>query len=74
MTVHDSRREETVDLYPASAYGNFCILKGLDMPNMNMINSNNETLLHLAAENGHLQIVEYLLERGAQSNIRNSKG
>ena len=32
------------------------------------------TPLHIAAKHGHLLIVKYLIEHGAQGNIANSNG
>ena len=44
-------------------------LKAFDI---NQSNDNGETLLMLAAENGHLNLVHYLLEKGADISKRNS--
>jgi hypothetical protein len=44
-------------------------LKAFDI---NQSNDNGETLLMLAAENGHLNLVHYLLEKGADTSKRNS--
>ena len=36
--------------------------------------NNDNTALHWAANNGHSQIVSYLLDHGAQINMRGSRG
>ncbi|KAM4629266.1 CARD- and ANK-domain containing inflammasome adapter protein [Polymixia lowei] len=40
----------------------------------NTVNSFNETLLHIAAEHGHLSIIDLLLHRGARLDLRDSEG
>lgn len=36
-----------------------------------VISTDGSTLLHTAAANGHLKIVEYLIGRGANPNVKN---
>ncbi|XP_067454225.1 CARD- and ANK-domain containing inflammasome adapter protein [Thunnus thynnus] len=46
----------------------------LNDTNINTVNSSNETLLHVAAEHGHLSIIELLLQRGARLDLKDNKG
>ncbi|KAM7388513.1 hypothetical protein PAMP_024683 [Pampus punctatissimus] len=46
----------------------------LNNTNINAINSSNETLLHVAAEYGHLSIIELLLRRGARLDLQDNNG
>uniref|UniRef100_A0A8C3K9K5 Uncharacterized protein n=1 Tax=Calidris pygmaea TaxID=425635 RepID=A0A8C3K9K5_9CHAR len=46
-------------------------LKGNDI---NALNSSSETLLHVAAANGHLAIMEYLISKGAKIDVKDKKG
>lgn len=47
------------------------LLKDIDI---NTVNSGNDMLLHVAAEHGHLSIIELLLDRGARLDLQDSKG
>uniref|UniRef100_A0A8C0EQA8 Uncharacterized protein n=1 Tax=Bubo bubo TaxID=30461 RepID=A0A8C0EQA8_BUBBB len=38
------------------------------------LNSSSETLLHVAAANGHLMIMEYLISKGAKTDVKDRKG
>uniref|UniRef100_A0A8D0KYA7 Ankyrin 3 n=1 Tax=Strix occidentalis caurina TaxID=311401 RepID=A0A8D0KYA7_STROC len=38
------------------------------------LNSSSETLLHVAAANGHLTIMEYLISKGAKTDVKDRKG
>lgn len=66
--------EEEIDLYEAAAKGTIQIIKNTSIPDVDATNTKRETLLYLAAANGHSEIVKYLLERGAEPKIRNSNG
>ncbi|XP_075040086.1 CARD- and ANK-domain containing inflammasome adapter protein-like [Mixophyes fleayi] len=46
------------------------ILKGSDV---NAVNSSGETLLHVAASNGHVPVIEYLIARGAKIDAKDGK-
>uniref|UniRef100_A0A8B9N0T3 Uncharacterized protein n=1 Tax=Accipiter nisus TaxID=211598 RepID=A0A8B9N0T3_9AVES len=41
---------------------------------INALNSSSETLLHVAAANGHLTIMEYLISKGAKIDVKDKKG
>uniref|UniRef100_A0A8C8B2K7 Uncharacterized protein n=1 Tax=Otus sunia TaxID=257818 RepID=A0A8C8B2K7_9STRI len=41
---------------------------------INALNSSSETLLHVAAANGHLTIMEYLISKGAKTDVKDRKG
>lgn len=47
------------------------LLKDTDI---NAVSSSNETMLHVAAEHGHLPTIELLLQRGARLDLRDSEG
>lgn len=47
------------------------LLKDSDI---NTVNSSKETLLHVAAENGHLSIAELLIQKGARLDLQNDAG
>lgn len=46
------------------------ILKGSDV---NAVNSSGETLLHVAASNGHVPVIEFLLLKGAKVDAKDKK-
>ncbi|XP_075177270.1 CARD- and ANK-domain containing inflammasome adapter protein-like [Anomaloglossus baeobatrachus] len=46
------------------------ILKGSDV---NAVNSSGETLLHVAASNGHVPVIEFLLSKGAKVDAKDKK-
>ncbi|XP_062280593.1 CARD- and ANK-domain containing inflammasome adapter protein [Scomber scombrus] len=46
----------------------------LSNTNIDTVNSSNETLLHVAAEYGHLSIIELLLRRGARMDLQDNRG
>jgi len=48
-----------------------CLLKGYDI---NAVNKDGETLLHIAASRGRLNAVKYLLTRGADINAKDTLG
>ncbi|KAF7645591.1 hypothetical protein LDENG_00201500 [Lucifuga dentata] len=47
------------------------LLKEIDI---NTVNSSNETLLHVAAEHGHLSVIQLLLQKGARLDLQDNKG
>jgi ankyrin repeat protein len=69
-----NRKVTTEDLFEASQDGNLNnVMKILDSYNFN-INSQNEsgwTSLMFAAALGHEDIVKYLIDKGADANIKN---
>lgn len=46
----------------------------LEDTDVNAVTSTNETLLHEAAEHGHLSIIELLIRKGATLDLQDSKG
>uniref|UniRef100_A0A8V1A6K4 Uncharacterized protein n=1 Tax=Gallus gallus TaxID=9031 RepID=A0A8V1A6K4_CHICK len=48
--------------------------KTLKDNDINALNSSNETLLHVAASQGHLSIMEYLISKGAKLDVMDQKG
>uniref|UniRef100_A0A8B9TMK8 Uncharacterized protein n=1 Tax=Anas platyrhynchos TaxID=8839 RepID=A0A8B9TMK8_ANAPL len=48
--------------------------KTLKDNDINALNSSRETLLHVAAANGHLAVMEYLISRGAKPDVKDKKG
>nr|XP_009481922.1 PREDICTED: ankyrin-3-like [Pelecanus crispus] len=48
--------------------------KTLKDNDINALNSSSETLLHVAATNGHLTIMEYLISKGAKTDVKDKKG
>lgn len=70
---HDST-DGYLDLYEAAAKGKIQIIESTPIPDLDATNTKSETLLYLAAANGHSKIVRFLLEKGAEPKIRNSKG
>ncbi|XP_068263242.1 CARD- and ANK-domain containing inflammasome adapter protein-like [Nyctibius grandis] len=48
--------------------------KTLKDNDVHALNSSSETLLHVAAANGHLMIMEYLISKGAKIDVKDEKG
>ncbi|XP_027146038.1 CARD- and ANK-domain containing inflammasome adapter protein [Larimichthys crocea] len=46
----------------------------LENTDINTVNSSNETLLHVAAQYGHLSIIELLIRKGARLDLQDNKG
>ncbi|XP_067845693.1 CARD- and ANK-domain containing inflammasome adapter protein [Heptranchias perlo] len=66
---------ELTKLYQAAALGDLSSLdRAFGDSNVNGTNTNNETLLHIAAAQGHVTIIEYLLNKGAKIEVRDNKG
>ncbi|XP_009931289.2 CARD- and ANK-domain containing inflammasome adapter protein [Opisthocomus hoazin] len=71
-----SRKDHAdVDIFDAVAKGYLSELeKTLEDNDINALNSSSETLLHVAAANGHLTIMEYLISKGAKTDVKDKKG
>ncbi|XP_031973260.1 ankyrin-3-like isoform X1 [Corvus moneduloides] len=64
-----------VDIFAAVAKGSLPELeKTLKDNDLSVLNRSSETLLHVAAANGHLSIMEYLLSKGARTGAKDRKG
>ena len=50
---------------------NTLLVTGPSIPNVNLTNGDKETALHCAAQYGHLEAVNLLLDAGADPNIKN---
>uniref|UniRef100_A0A8C8SU28 Ankyrin repeat protein n=1 Tax=Pelusios castaneus TaxID=367368 RepID=A0A8C8SU28_9SAUR len=62
-------------IFDAAAKGDLSDLeKVLKENDINAVNSSNETLLHIAAANGHVAIIEYLINKGAKLEVKDKKG
>lgn len=62
-------------LHMIATDGEVLLLKELlEDTDINTVNSSHETLLHVAAENGHLPIVELLIRKGARLDLQDNKG
>uniref|UniRef100_A0A8C3TMZ5 Uncharacterized protein n=1 Tax=Chelydra serpentina TaxID=8475 RepID=A0A8C3TMZ5_CHESE len=66
---------KAVSIFDAAAKGDLSDLaKVLRENDINAVNSSNETLLHIAAANGHVAITEYLINKGAKLDVKDKKG
>ncbi|XP_074008689.1 CARD- and ANK-domain containing inflammasome adapter protein-like [Numenius arquata] len=64
-----------ISIFDAVAKGYLSELeKTLKDNDINALNSSSETLLHVAAANGHLAIIEYLISKGAKIDVKDKKG
>ncbi|XP_055670927.1 CARD- and ANK-domain containing inflammasome adapter protein-like [Falco peregrinus] len=64
-----------VGVFDAVAKGYLSELeKTLKDNDINALNSSRETLLHVAAANGHLTIMEYLISKGAKIDVKDKEG
>lgn len=54
--------------------GEVALVDNLLNDTIDTVNSSNETQLHVAAEYGHLSIIEVLLQRGARLHLQDNKG
>ncbi|XP_067391664.1 CARD- and ANK-domain containing inflammasome adapter protein-like [Emydura macquarii macquarii] len=65
----------TVRIFDAAAKGDPSDLeKVLKENDINAVNTSNETRLHIAAANGHVAIIEYLINKGAKLDVKDKKG
>ena len=63
------------DIHKAATAGNYDLIKKLLNENLLLLNvadKNAKTPLHHAAENGHLEISEYLLDKGADIEAKST--
>ncbi|KYO19435.1 CARD- and ANK-domain containing inflammasome adapter protein [Alligator mississippiensis] len=66
---------DTVSIFGAAAKGDLSNLeKMLKENDINAVNSSNETLLHIAAANGQIAVMEYLIKKGAKLEVKDSQG
>ncbi|XP_051481070.1 CARD- and ANK-domain containing inflammasome adapter protein-like [Apus apus] len=69
------KNQAAVGIFDAVAKGYLSELeKTLKDNDINAQNSSSETLLHVAAANGHLTIMEYLITKGAKIDVKDKKG
>ncbi|XP_044056798.1 CARD- and ANK-domain containing inflammasome adapter protein [Siniperca chuatsi] len=62
-------------IHMIAADGELVLLEELlEDTDINIVNSSNETLLHIAAEFGHLSIIELLIREGARLDLQDIKG
>ncbi|KAM6327002.1 CARD- and ANK-domain containing inflammasome adapter protein-like [Podargus strigoides] len=70
-----NKEHADVDIFDAVTKGCLSeVQKALKDNNINALNSSSGTLLHVAATNGHLRIMEYLISKGAKTDVRDKKG
>ncbi|XP_063795336.1 CARD- and ANK-domain containing inflammasome adapter protein-like [Pseudophryne corroboree] len=64
----------SVEVFDAVAKGDLSLLESLlKGSDVNAVNSSGETLLHVAASNGHVPVIEYLLAKGAKVDAKDRK-
>ncbi|XP_065528614.1 CARD- and ANK-domain containing inflammasome adapter protein-like [Lathamus discolor] len=70
------RKDHTdVNIFDTATTGNLSELKKTLKDNdINAINSSSETLLHVAAANGHATVMEYLISKGAKVDVKDKNG
>uniref|UniRef100_A0A8V5G4Q3 Uncharacterized protein n=1 Tax=Melopsittacus undulatus TaxID=13146 RepID=A0A8V5G4Q3_MELUD len=70
------RKDHTdVDIFDAVTKGNLSELeKTLKDNDINKLNPSSETLLHVAAANGHATVMEYLISKGAKVDVKDKNG
>ncbi len=72
MPVSNDPSQETIDQFVGNSHGNFAIVKELLTKYPSMVNARaswTETAIQAAAQTGQVQIVNYLLEHGAEYDI-----
>ncbi|XP_015726116.1 serine/threonine-protein phosphatase 6 regulatory ankyrin repeat subunit B-like [Coturnix japonica] len=68
-------RHSDIGIFDAAAKGCISDLeKALKDNDINALNSSGETLLHVAASQGHLNVMEYLISKGAKLDVMDQKG
>uniref|UniRef100_A0A8D0FMT1 Uncharacterized protein n=1 Tax=Strix occidentalis caurina TaxID=311401 RepID=A0A8D0FMT1_STROC len=74
-TAKPRKDHADVDIFDAVAKGYLSELEKTWRDNdIDALNSSSETLLHVAAANGHLTIMEYLISKGAKTDVKDRKG
>ncbi|GAB0193223.1 CARD- and ANK-domain containing inflammasome adapter protein-like [Grus japonensis] len=74
-TAKPRKDHADVGIFDAVAKGYLSELeKTLKDNDISALNSSSETLLHVAAANGHLAIMEYLISKGAKIDVKDKKG
>uniref|UniRef100_A0A7N6ASE0 CARD domain-containing protein n=1 Tax=Anabas testudineus TaxID=64144 RepID=A0A7N6ASE0_ANATE len=62
-------------IYKIATNGEIVLLEELlEDIDINTVNSSNETLLHVAAEHGHLSVIELLIRKGARLDLQDIEG
>uniref|UniRef100_A0A8D0FMZ4 Uncharacterized protein n=1 Tax=Strix occidentalis caurina TaxID=311401 RepID=A0A8D0FMZ4_STROC len=75
ISIHFLINHADVDIFDAVAKGYLSELEKTWRDNdIDALNSSSETLLHVAAANGHLTIMEYLISKGAKTDVKDRKG
>ncbi|KAJ6662578.1 hypothetical protein lerEdw1_011715 [Lerista edwardsae] len=65
----------SLSIFDSVAIGNISDLKKiLKESDVNAVNSSNESLLHIAAALGHMEVIDYLISKGAKLDIKDKKG
>lgn len=70
--VKNTPSQETIDQFVGNAHGNFAVVKELLEKYPSIINANaswTETAIQAAAQTGQVEIVNYLIEHGADDDI-----
>ncbi|XP_072277282.1 CARD- and ANK-domain containing inflammasome adapter protein-like [Pyxicephalus adspersus] len=61
-------------VFDAVSKGDLSLLESLlKNSDINAVNSSGETLLHVAASNGHVPVIEYLISKGAKVDAKDKK-
>ncbi|KAM9385858.1 CARD- and ANK-domain containing inflammasome adapter protein [Pholidichthys leucotaenia] len=70
-----TQNKSEFNIHRAAASGKLVLLEQLlEDTNINSVDCSKETLLHFAAENGHLSIIELLICKGARLNLLDQTG
>nr|XP_034977273.1 ankyrin-3-like [Zootoca vivipara] len=65
----------SLSVFDSVAKGNLSYLEKILKENdINAVNSEDETLLHIAAAHGHIEIIDYLIGKGAKLEVKDKKG
>uniref|UniRef100_A0A8B9FD81 Uncharacterized protein n=1 Tax=Amazona collaria TaxID=241587 RepID=A0A8B9FD81_9PSIT len=74
-TAKPRKDHSAVGIFHAVTKGNLSELeKTLKGNDINALNSPSETLLHAAAANGHVTVMEYLISKGAKVDVKDKNG
>lgn len=71
---HKKESDETIELMRAAKCGNLEKVKELSKDDVNLIDEDGKTALMHASENGHLNVVSYLLKKKANILMKDAKG